>query len=55
MENFKELKKQDVKEEEKEILEYWKKINILDECMEERKNNKNFLNCCQYIFKDLLC
>ena len=41
MANFKELKKQEVKEEEKEILEYWKKINILDECMEERKNNKN--------------
>ena len=43
MKKFEELKKQDIKDEEKEILEYWQKIGILDECMKERKDSKNFV------------
>ena len=43
MKLFEELEKKEVKEIENEILENWKKSDILNRCMEERKNAENFV------------
>ncbi len=43
MKLFEELEKKEVKLTEEETLEYWKKIDILNKCMEERKDAPNFV------------
>ena len=43
MAKFKELSKQKVNLTEKEILEKWKKTNILEKTIENRSNNENFV------------
>ena len=43
MAKFKELSKQKVNLTEKEILEHWKKTNILEKTIENRNNNENFV------------
>ena len=43
MKKFKELDKRNSKEVEKDILDYWKKINILDKTIENRKDAKDFV------------
>ena len=40
---FKELSNEPVKEKEKRISEYWKKINLLDRSIEIRKDNENYV------------
>ena len=40
---FKELDKRKAKEVEKDILNYWKKINILDKTIENRKDCQDFV------------
>ena len=43
MKLFEELEKKEVKLTEEETLEYWKKIDILNKCMEERKDAPKFV------------
>ena len=43
MKNFKELDKRKASEVEKSILENWKKEDILNETIENRKNGKNWV------------
>ena len=43
MKNFKELDKRNVHDVETSILEEWKKIDILNKTIENRKNNSNWV------------
>ena len=40
---FKELSKKSTHERETEILEYWKKINILERTIDNRKDSENYV------------
>ena len=43
MKKFEELDKREVSKVETDTLEYWKELDILNECMEERKDAPNFV------------